>query len=443
MNKIKNIKNTKGMKSMKSVMIILSILIGGIFFTAFLVNSAFADPQIQVTSSVTPATISPGSDGYIQLTFTNTGTSSADTLKITGFSADPYITVSQVGVANIGALASGKSTTTLVKFSVSSSAPSGLYTIHFSIDYCSAGCNQVDSTTVVTVQAPSSLQVASIQPDTLSAGETSTLNFNLVNNGADPINNIIFTWHMPNNEILPLGVSNTQYITSLGSTSSIRIPVNVSVASSVSPGVYPLSIQLSYFDKSGSRQNVTLTIGIKIGGATDFDVGFQQYSAGTVSLSIANIGVNPATSVSVIIPPQNNFATSGAASVFIGTLNAGDFSVANFQISSRVTRNSSGPSTNPSGAPNAGSNTLTVQVSYSDTSGVRQSVQKEITLNLATFQTTGTTQRSGGFFGFTNILWIVIIVIVIAGVVLWYFKFRKKKNFLSDFIGKKFRKAEK
>jgi hypothetical protein len=426
------------MKEMKSIIIILSIL----FAVTLFASSALADPQIQVSSSVNPSTVAPGTDGYVQLTFTNTGTSSADTLQIKGFSAGPYLSVSESGIVNLGSLGSGKSTTALVKFSVSSSAPSGLYTIDFSIDYCTTGCNEIDSTAVVTVQASSSLQVLSVQPDTLAAGETSTLNFNLVNNGAGAINSILFTWRMPDNEILPLGISSTRYIASLNGGSSLTIPVNVSVSSSVTPGIYPLTTVLSYFDKSGVRQNVSSIIGIKIGGTTNFDIGLQQYSAGTLSLSIANIGVNPATSVSVSIPEQSNYAVSGATSTFLGNLNSGDFSVANFQITSRMARNTgigtngqTAGEINTSGQIAQTANVLIVQISYSDTSGARQLVQKEISLNIATSQSTAALgQRSRGL-SFMTIVWIVIIIaIVIAAVLLWFFKFRKKKNFLSQLL---------
>lgn len=404
---------------MKSSVIFLSFLLAGMF----LITSVMADPQIQVSSLVNPTPVAPGTDGYVQLTFMNTGTSAASNIQVTGISADPNLKISTSGVNNLGSLANGQSTTGLFKFSVSGSAPSGLYTIRFAINICTSSCNEIDPTVVVTVQSPSSLQVTSIQPDTLNAGETSTLNFNLFNEGNDAINNIILTWSTPNNEILPLGLSNRQFISSLEGGTSLTIPVNVSASSSISPGVIPLTIQLTYHDKSGILQNITSTIGIKIGGTTDFDVAVQQVSAGTVSLSIANIGVNPATSVAVSIPQQNNFVVSGTTSSFLGTLNSGDFSVASFTISSRFSRTS-----NETSATN---NMLSVEISYSDTSGARQVIQKEVSLQASSLQS-GTTTRNRSF-GFVEILEIVIVIIIVT-VLLWYLEFRKKKHTLSNFI---------
>jgi hypothetical protein len=155
---------------------------------------------------------------------------------------------------------------------------------------------------------------------------------------------------------------------------------------------------------------------------------------------VANIGVNPATSVSVSIPQQNNFVASGASSSFLGTLNSGDFSVASFQVTRRLarTQNANG-NLNESGI--TGASNLILQISYSDTSGSRQIVQKEISLDLSSSQVTGTTgitQRNRGIDYYTIIL---IVIVVVAVFLLWYFKLRKNKTFLG-LLGKipKFKK---
>jgi hypothetical protein len=426
---------------MKNALIILALLVG----ILFLMNPVYADPMVQVSSSVSPTPVAPGTDGYVQLTFSNTGSSSASNIQITGISAEPNIQVSWSGVSSLGALGNGQSKISLIKFSVSNSAPSGLYTITFATSICTTSCTETDQTAVVTVQAPSSLEVASVSPSTLAAGQTATLNFNLVNEGADDISNVILTWQTPNNEILPLGLSNRQFISSIGAGTTLTIPINITVDSTVAPGTYPLTVVLSYADKSGVTRNVSSSIGIKIGGSTDFDVAVQQYASGTLSLSIANIGVNPATSVSVIIPQQSSFTATGATSVFLGNLNSGDFSIANFQITSKIARNftSQRPTNGGNGVPNipnGTSNALTVQIDYSDTSGVRQSVQKQVTLDISSSLTTATTSTSRGFSLMNYILLIAIAVIVIAVVLVWYFKFRKKKKSLTQFISKKLHK---
>ena len=194
-----------------------------------------------------------------------------------------------------------------------------------------------------------------------------------------------------------------------------------------------MTIQLSYFDKSGQKQTINSTIGIKIGGTTDFDVNVQQYSSGTISFSIANIGVNPATSVAVSIPAQSDYTVGGATSVFLGNLNSGDFGVASFELSSRVARTTTSRTSAtsvPFSNSTAVSNTITLQISYSDTSGVRQIVQKQVVLDLTAMQGTSSTAQRNRGFGFTNIIILIVAIIAIAVGLVWYIKFRKKKSIL-------------
>ena len=414
---------------MKKILLILPFILVTMFFTSSVLG---ASSLIEASFSTNPITVAPGSDGYLQLTLKNAGTAGAYNIQVNGISYDPYITVDSSGIRNLGSLGSGDSTTYLFKFSVSSSAPTGLYTIRFSINYYNSAdysWSEINPTAVVSVQAPSSLGISSVEPSTLSAGETTNLNFSLVNSGVGAISNIVLTWQMPDNEILPLGISNRQIIPSLNGGSSVTVPVNVAVSSSASPGVYPMTISLSYFDKSGTKQNVTTSVGIKIGGTTDFDVVVQDSSSGTTSLSIANIGVNPATSVSVSIPNQQNFAVSGAASTFLGILNPGDFGVASFQISSRFSTANRSATASANQIPDA--RNLNVEISYSDTSGERQVVQKAVSLNpsvSATSSNSGSFTRSRGLLSGTVLYALIAIIGVVIVFLVWFFKFRKRKK---------------
>jgi len=409
---------------MKKILLILSF----VFVTIFFANSTLATGALlEASFSTNPTIVAPGSDGYLQLTLKNVGTTGAASIKVNQIAYGQHIAVETGGIGNIGSLGGGNSATFPFKFSVSDAAPSGIYTVRFTIDYCTeSSCSgEINPVAIISVQVPSTLQVTSVEPSTLAAGETTVLNFNIANNGADTVNNIILSWQTPNNEILPLGISNKQFISSLNGKTSITIPLNVSVGSSVTPGVYPLTVRLEYFDKSGTKQNTNSTIGIKIGGTTQFDIGVQDSSSGTTSLSIANIGVNPATSVSIKIPEQQDFTVSGASSVFLGTLNAGDFGVASFQISSRsvfINRTV----TNQSGGRVG--NKLNVEISYSDTSGVRQVVQKEVSLNLGTVATDGSTTRNRGFLYGTTLYVLIAVVAAVIVFLVWFFKLRKRKK---------------
>jgi len=161
---------------------------------------------------------------------------------------------------------------------------------------------------------------------------------------------------------------------------------------------------------------------------TDFDVVMQGTTSGSTTLAIANIGSNTAYSIIVTIPNQPNFMAQGVSSSIVGNLNAGDYTLASFQIASTSTLNqSAGRAAFNRSASTPGS--LLVQISYTDTLGIRRTVQKEVNVGSlagivsSQFSTTGpsSTQLTGG------LTYIAIGVIGIIAVVL-FFKLRGRRK---------------
>jgi hypothetical protein len=140
-----------------------------------------------------------------------------------------------------------------------------------------------------------------------------------------------------------------------------------------------------------------------------------------------NTGANTASSVVVSIPQQPSYSTSGTSSTSVGNLDAGDYTLASFSITSttsNVTRNGTMqfPSFNRTGMnsppsdgnftgrpdmfmnqsfPQMGSNALIVQIAYTDMFGIRQSIQKQVNLSSGSssgFSSRTTTQGTSGTF---------------------------------------------
>ena len=99
-----------------------------------------------------------------------------------------------------------------------------------------------------------------------------------------------------------------------------EIPVSIMASPSITPGVYPLSVNIEFYDRTGTIQTVTSIVGLQIGGTTDFEIVLQQSMGGSTTFAVANTGAEVASSVIVSIPPQINYATTGASSVSLGNL---------------------------------------------------------------------------------------------------------------------------
>jgi hypothetical protein len=415
---------------MRKIMISISFILPILLMVNLALATVAGEPLIQVTFTTNPIIISPGSDGYIQMTLKNSGTAAAQSVKVTLTSTDIGILVDPYRWVNVGALAVGDSTSTLFKFSVPRTTSSGLYRINFEIDYCQdSSCRTINQFAIVNVQSPPALELTSIKPSLLRPGEKTNMTFAITNKGSSSITNVIFTWTSSGNTILPLGSGNRIVIPMIDANSYYEIPVEVSVSSSATPGVYPLSTTIQYTDRSGANQTISSTTGVIIGGETDFDVSLQESTGNTISLSVANIGVNPATSVAIRVPRQERFSVTGATSVFLGDLNPGDYTIASFQL---ISRNVTGSIPMGEGAPrmiNATEGNLIVEISYTDTTGSRQILQKEVSvrglnMQFPTSLEQGRFQRTSGFGIWTYVgIGVTGVIAIVA-----FFKFVKRKK---------------
>src|SRR5665811_1492886 len=158
------------------------------------------------------------------------------------------------------------------------------------------------------------------------------------------------------------------------------------------PGLYKINLHLSYqYSLSNQTKTINTIAGIYVGGGTDFDVAFSDNSNGQMSFSVANIGSNPANSVSVMVPDQPGWSVSGSNSVIIGNLNKGDYTVASFKLQSAISnmtfqnragRNNSSYTQGRSfqRTTNSSPDTFLMQIAYTDTMGVRTVVEKQVNL---------------------------------------------------------------
>jgi hypothetical protein len=377
---------------------------------------------LQVTFTTNPTIVAPGTNGYIQVNLKSIGVA-ISSIGISATSWDPNTVIPQGNwQVDVGSLDNGESYSVIYEFKIPSTASPGLYQVLFEV----TGGSPIRQTAIIQVQDANILDIASVTPTEISIGEATTLLFNITNNGEASTQNILFTWKDPNSLILPVGSDNRIMIPSIGSKNHTEIPVVVMASSGIAPGIYPLTITMEYYDQTGTKQNVTSTVGLQISGKTTFDVVLQSSTSSSTTFAIVNTGANTASSVVVSIPRQLNYYTSGTSSSSIGNLDAGDYTLASFQListTSNTTRNGTMqfPSfnrTGTNGVPSGrnftggrnmfmnqsfsgmGNNQLLVQIAYTDVFGVRQTIQKQV--NLSSGSSSGYSSRTGAQSSYGN-----------------------------------------
>jgi hypothetical protein len=145
-----------------------------------------------------------------------------------------------------------------------------------------------------------------------------------------------------------------------GDEASITFDLAVDIAAR--PGVYNLPIKITGLNNYSSNNYV----GLIVAGSTDFEISYQE-TMDSFSLNVANIGINTASAVTVSLPRQKNFSSTGPSSSVLGNLNSGDYTSAIFQI----TKNA------------GGGNELELEIQYTDTKGQRHMITKFLTVELS------------------------------------------------------------
>jgi hypothetical protein len=313
---------------------------------------------------------------------------------------------------------------------------------------------------IIKVEESGVIDIISLMPYSIDVGNITTLVLTVLNNGQTDIENILMSWEDEFNNILPMGTDNIIPISSIDAGNSIDITFNVAVTPSLPAGIYPLFISLEFFDETGYKQIIKSEIGIQIEGTSDFEVVTQGSIGSSTTLAIANTGANTASSVIITIPQQMLYTTSGTSSINLGNLDAGDYTLATFQISSFEQNNTQRPDkssmallsdiSRPDGFRNQSflgfeSDNLIVEVSYTDLFGIRHTIEKEVDFSLSS-TSSEISRNSGSKFGGlspgqsseldSGTIYIIIGVIGLISVVS-ILKIDKVKTYLKIVKGKK------
>jgi hypothetical protein len=311
-----------------------------------------------------------------------------------------------------------------------------------------------EKTINIDVKNKENAEVIHIDKTTLIPGKQTSLKFTVNNMGNAPLRDLTFYWENEDKIILPVGSDNTKYLNYVEIGKGAEMEYEVIADTNADPGLYELNLHLTYDDPlSGEDKTISTIAGVYVGGPTDFDVAFSENSNGETSFSVANIGSNPAYSVSVMLPRQKSWRTTGSNSVIIGNLNKGDYTVASFSLQStsstskesseiKRTKKTSGNKTARNNE--AMQNSITIEIAYTDTMGERRVVEKDVQINPTAMNTAnsaimGKTGRSSfqkQSFTSKYKWWIIVIVLII--IFIGYKKYKAKKLVNPDFKIKNF-----
>jgi hypothetical protein len=383
-----------------------------LFIAVVLLSSgiSFATQTLQISSTTTPSSITPGNDGYVTLTISNVGTSYTDTLKIRSARVDsPIIIKSTLYQDSLGSLGPSKAISTVIRFEVPSGTPSGFYSMEFIIEACDSSslCSDFAQNAVITVQASSTLEISSVKPTAFSAGEATTMNLTLINHGSSAISDITLSWTDINGNIIPLGSDNRKFIASVAGNSQINVPIDIIVNPDATPGVYSISVNMGYNDMTGTKNSINSSVGLMITGYFNFVVTTDSQdiivpgTSGSINIKIANGGSQDAELMVMGILESNLDITPSV--IYIGKIKSDDYDTEKLTLIA-------GKSVAP------GIYKISMTLDYKDIFGNSYNETKTTDIVISSPEATGT--KGDG-------TWIIVLLILI---VIGYLAYRKLKK---------------
>ncbi len=452
--------------SMRKVMALLGVV--ALLFCLVPPSSAGTDASIGI-ATVKPTELLPGETKTLTLTMQNMGSYDAKGITL-NFEDNQYISVVGSSSVSLYSLGGWSSKDVTIMVHVAKGAPSGIYAIPVTCtfdQYYSEGGQSVTETMpevtysiVLQVTQGAIIDIADIVPSELVPGEGTELQFTITNIGNAPLQDLIFSWTEADGVILPVSSDNTKYIDSIEVGESTEVTYTVVADVNAEAGLYQLDLTVEFEDERGGSRSMSTTAGIIIGGGTDFDVTFSESSSAQTSFFVANTGNNPAYSVTVRIPEQDNFNVQGSKASIIGNLDKGDYTIVSFEVTS------TSPSFGGTGATAsqqtqlsdeerqqlreeflqrnaAQNNNLDVLIEYTDATGLRRTIEKTVPIQLTALSSDETQfnprmrqQQSSIWNNSTLIGTVALVVLLIGGFI--YYKKRKTGNaFLTRFSRKK------
>ncbi len=366
------------MRFIVSLIILLSIIIP--------ISGVAASPGLSVSSTLSSHVLLPGGEYYLILTIKNIGTQDINNLYVTLEGVDSPIKIQGIGNPRyVSTLKQSGQIQSVYRLSVPEDTPVGTYLARFKVTQLTAGTAGEENmvyvyNAIIKVSGFSNLIISSVSPALYVPGQKTDLVFTLKNKGNARLRNIKLTWNTPEDVLLPLQRDSQVTIPLLSPQKKVNISMPVIAKMNIAPDVYPITFTVSYY-LNGEEETTKDVVGIIIGGTTNFGVSTQMTSPESLAITVANIGINPADSVSVKI---------GHNEAFIGNIDAGDYSIANIMIPEVSERNNSLQQTSDNGFRMENSRVIpkfqahqgliSVQISYTDTMGERHSVIKEVSV---------------------------------------------------------------
>lgn len=354
----------------------------------------------------TPGVPGQALDVWVQLT--NEGTD-ANRVGVKFVPEFPFsLPLGAKGEVELGVLAATESKVQKFTVFVDDSAPNGDNMIKFQFKYGSDQWTELE--TPISLQAEGAVLVVDsykVVPSPIVPGQTVIVELGLRNAGRLALKNVDVSIDLEDGKFSTIGTGAKQRVNYIPVGEVEKVTFSLASDTSTEVKVYNVPVTLSYQDERGSKYDDTAKISLVVNAkpeisltvdSTDFA---DKKSAGDVSLKVVNKGVVNMKYVTVTLVPFADYEVlSPSNEAYVGNLDSDDFETVSFTLK-----------------PLVDSPRLKVQLDFKDPYNVDFSQQYDLPLRIITDKDLGKGKSPVGT---------IMIVLIIAGVVFWYWRRRKK-----------------
>lgn len=255
-------------------------------------------------------------------------------------------------------------------------------------------------------------------PDRVGPGTTNAMTLTLRNLADSHLKNLDVALDLSSKD-LPFAASGTtgRRVESVAPNGTFQLTYDLQVDEGASNGVYKVPIDIAYENEAGTRFTQTEMTGVRVGGASELEVGVEERSlmaagsSGDVTLRIVNRGEGTARFVSLSIPSGGDLEVLSRREVYLGDMEADDYQTATFEIYA---------------PPDADSLDIPVRIDYKDVEGEPQASARNVSVALYS----GDELSRYGLAGGSNPLVAVAVVAVLAvgGYLVWRRRRRRRRE---------------
>ncbi len=376
---------------MKKIMILILFLI--------LIGIAEAvNISLTVSWQLSSSTVRPGGDLIIYLTVTNPG------LDLTGVvltaTAGPYVKLTSGGKIELGDMPATTSQQSSISVRVDEDAEATTSYVYLEAKYYYSNSEYKKTFYVpIIIKKDPILEIVNVNfNDTIEPGKTFLLSFDISNKGDSTARDIKVKLNKTTLFTTP-GSTGEIIINELGPLKYESLDFLITINPDADIGIETIPVILSYYDNTkANNYTETKKIGLKVSGDVDFVVTIDSYNnfyygrTGEVSISISNRGLASAEYIQVIA--SSDF---GSKEFYIGSLDSDDSET--IDLPQDLTRAS-------------GKYSIHLNLHYKDKYDNEYSFEKTVEVI-----------PTNAPIDYTTIL---IVIVVLAIIVYWIYKKRKK-----------------